>query len=389
MEPRRPYTASPVLEIEVWCAASHSCRQRPLRTGKIAPRKLALSPTFSTNFDKHSYVSESQRDGRCACLSSMLPASLSALSLDATPPLILDLLALPHPLTLAIFALLPVDTRLRCSEVNRAWRALLADTSFWASLDASTTSGVAHFSEALFRAAVAKAGGQLRALDLTGQRENLLNNLLCDVVAANAATLFELRVDTYRYSSAAEVRVLLEASPAILLLQTSVMMHRGEFQLACAMLRNEPPFQALRLRRLLITDGVEESTADIFCSDLRGHTSLTELTLYYAALNTDAAMGAVVDACVALRLRRFELRWSRVLPAAVPQLTRLVAAGMLRELCVSNDGVEIFDDAHEEPTRLFVAAVRASALTSLELHFVGVLPETVVEAAAFINTRRH
>ena len=90
----------------------------------------------------------------------MLPASLGALSLDA-PPLFLDLLALPRPLALAIFALLPVDTRLRCSEVSRAWRALLADTSLWTRLDLCSTSGV-RFSEALFRAAVAKAGGQLR-----------------------------------------------------------------------------------------------------------------------------------------------------------------------------------------------------------------------------------
>ena len=65
------------------------------------------------------------------CLSAMLPASLSALSLDTdTPPVFLDLLALPRPLLLAIFALIPVDTRLRCIEVNRAWRALLADTTF-------------------------------------------------------------------------------------------------------------------------------------------------------------------------------------------------------------------------------------------------------------------
>ena len=103
------------------------------------------------------------------CLGVKPPASLSTLSLDAAP-LFLDLLALPRPLALAIFALLPVDTRLRCIEVSRAWRALLADTSFWASVNLSSVdSGVARFSLPLFRAAVAKAGGQLRALDLTGR----------------------------------------------------------------------------------------------------------------------------------------------------------------------------------------------------------------------------
>ena len=61
-------------------------------------------------------------------LSAMLGVRLGALSLEATP-LFLDLLALPRPLAAAIFALVPVDTRLRCSEVSRAWRALLADKS--------------------------------------------------------------------------------------------------------------------------------------------------------------------------------------------------------------------------------------------------------------------
>ena len=98
----------------------------------------------------------------------MLPASLGNLSQDAPPlsfvssPPFLDLLALPRPLMLVIFFLLPVDTRLRCSEVNRAWRTLLVDTNFWECLSLRA-GGVARFSVLLFRAAVAKAGGQLRA----------------------------------------------------------------------------------------------------------------------------------------------------------------------------------------------------------------------------------
>ena len=104
---------------------------------------------------------------------AMLPVSLStlnwsALFLDPAPPVFLDLLALPRLLAFAIFALLLVDTRLRCCEVSRAWRALLADTSLWARVDLSEVQ-YQYFSMPLFRAAVAKAGGQLRALDITGQ----------------------------------------------------------------------------------------------------------------------------------------------------------------------------------------------------------------------------
>ena len=61
-----------------------------------------------------------------------------------------------------MFLLLPVDARLRCSEVDRAWRALLADKTFYSRLNLSLDSGLARFSLPLFRAAAAKAGGQLR-----------------------------------------------------------------------------------------------------------------------------------------------------------------------------------------------------------------------------------
>ena len=85
----------------------------------------------------------------------------------ASPDTVLS--PLPHWFVHAVLLLLPVDTRLRCCEVSRAWRALLADTTLWTRISLRASTGVARFSEALLRAAVAKAGGQLRALDITGQ----------------------------------------------------------------------------------------------------------------------------------------------------------------------------------------------------------------------------
>ena len=133
-----------------------------------------------------------------------------------------------------------------------------------------------------------------------------------------------------------------------------------------------------------------DAIADVvgFSSDLRCHASLEKLILYDAALDSAAAMGAVVDACIKLRLRKLDLRRCIVVPAALPELTRLIAAGALRELIVVNIfpfGMSMFNEAHDEYTRLFVTAVRASAMTGLELFLVGVLPEIVEEAAAFIN----
>ena len=96
-------------------------------------------------------------------------------------------------------------------------------------------------------------------------------------------------------------------------------------------------------------------------------------------------MGAVVDACIALRLHTLVLIRCRVMPAALPELTRLIAAGALQELMVRNNDVEMFDEANEA-TRLFATAVRASAMQRLLLSQTGVFPEIVREAAAFIHT---
>ena len=103
------------------------------------------------------------------------------------------LLPLPRCFVRAVFVLLPVGARLRCCEVSRAWRALLADTSLWSSIYLSITSGVARFSEALLRAAAAKAGGQLRVLNLTGRwvsgRHGNKGRPLLEIVVANATTV--------------------------------------------------------------------------------------------------------------------------------------------------------------------------------------------------------
>ena len=181
------------------------------------------------------------------------------------------------------------------------------------------------------------------------------------------------------------LRALFEAAPALRLFQASVLI--TDRQVARAMLRNESPFQALRLRKLVLHR--LDATTDVvaFCSDLRCHASLDKLTLEFAALDTAAAMGAVADACIALGLRNLVLGGCRIVPAELPQLTRLIAAGVLRKLRLFNDDLEIFDEARES-TRLFVAAVRASSMTRLQLFELGVLPEGVLEAAAFINARQ-
>lgn len=109
------------------------------------------------------------------------PAAASALPL-------LDPLSLPRGVAEAILLLVPVPQRLRCREVSRSWRALLAQPRLWRALDFSAaavaegviapTRGQAFLSRAsaqtdgfgMVQAASAAAGGTAEVLDLTGCR---------------------------------------------------------------------------------------------------------------------------------------------------------------------------------------------------------------------------
>ena len=304
----------------------------------------------------------------------------------ASPDTVLS--PLPRCFVRAVFLILPADTRLRCSEVSRAWQALLADASLWSCISLSASSGLERFNEALLHAAVAKAGGQLRALDLTGQFFYPNFRLQRDIITTNAATLTELRFGTKVLWGDEGVCLVLETAPALQLLEISVSIDQNH-QGARAMLRNEPPFKALRMRRYIVRNLQVMANVVAFCLDLRYHKSIEELVLDSAALDTAATMGAFVGACMTLRLRKLTLDWCRIAPATLAELTRLISAGVLRELVVFNRraGIQMFDLADHEPTRLFVTAVRASAMTRLQLSGFDVLPDTVVEAAASINAR--
>jgi hypothetical protein len=118
---------------------------------------------------------------------------------------------LPHALFLLILALLPVDTRLRCAEVCRGWRAALAERSLWLRLALSPESGVTRampaITEALLRAAVARAGGGLLSLAVV-DCPAITRDALLAVATANAATLLAacLCLGAHRDSLGAELR---------------------------------------------------------------------------------------------------------------------------------------------------------------------------------------
>jgi hypothetical protein len=130
------------------------------------------------------------------------------------------------------------------------------------------------------------------------------------------------------------------------------------------LLRNEGAFAALRVRKLRVDmDGGAGVLA--LAADLPVHTSLTDLHLYRAPLGTLAALNAVVDAALALRLPSLSLFVCDVTPAAAPALARLISGGTLTELYVFNNNQRLLD----QPAAALIAdALRAnSTLTSLKL----------------------
>jgi hypothetical protein len=248
---------------------------------------------------------------------------------------------LPHALVLHILSLLPVDTRLRCAEVCRSWRAALEDTSLWLRLDLSA-SGVSPkraVTDALLHAAAARAGGELLTLDFRSCRGVTLDALLA-VVTANGA-LRELRTrrlipSAYQDSEPLEtdeLEGLMEALPRLAVCEVDVVCH--DLMLARRLLRNEPPFAPLRLHTFeLDVEGVDIDEADVLAlaADMASHAHLRWLDLSHVPLDTAAALDALVDAALMRRLTCVTLQLCDLSPESAPALVRLVGGGALAEL---------------------------------------------------------
>ncbi len=223
---------------------------------------------------------------------------------------------LPHALLLLILALLPVDTRLRCAEVCRGWHASLVDASLWLHLALSPESGVTcRVTDALLRATAARAGGALLSLAVVDCLD-ITRDALLAVATENAATLREARLcigahdrDASRtcWVSAASCQLtselscqhleaLLRAAPLLRTLHADVVCGAAE---ARRLLRNEPPFQVLRVRRLKVVRrifGDEAATLELAAdvtTHAAAHASMEQLYLFGTLLHAPAALDAI------------------------------------------------------------------------------------------------
>jgi hypothetical protein len=306
------------------------------------------------------------------------------------------LAALPRDLVgRHIFGRLPVDLRLRCREVCSAWRDTLSDVSNWQRLDLSDASGGLTWpaSDALLRAAVARAGGQLQALNVFGC-ELTHAEVLAAVTASAAATLRELCVfrvweDRDGGEDLEPLEELLRAAPRLQICNAHVGCKLHE---ARAVLRNEPPFGALRAHELhvfclhcqgLADEELQEGNEPALraekallslAADVRQHAPLRELHVWLAWLAEASALDALVDTALAMRLSAFSIDDCRVLPNCATALVRLLAGGASSSLTSLHVGRPDFGPGTwllDEPsvTLLYNALEANSTLTSLTLFF--------------------
>lgn len=282
-----------------------------------------------------------------------------------------------------VFLALPVDARLRCIEMCRAWRAFLADASLWEHLNLS----IGFFSQNLLFAALLKAGAQLMTLDLT--QRHVEDDERFENILRAARNLQKLRMAGSSLCKVIEsVRARLRAHPRLQVFETGVSAVRDLLE-ARRMLNCDSPYKPLRIRMLSVAvDSLEnDAEKDAFLGEVQSHVCLQKIIFGGPGLNTVAFMNKLVDVAVALRLLALRLSNCYCTPDTTPTLTKLITAGWLRELELENitEEVQLFDD--DENARLFAKAVCALSLTKLLLRKVGLLPAHVVQAALVANAR--
>ena len=159
--------------------------------------------------------------------------------------------ALPHAVQLRIFALVPLDTRLRCVEVCRAWRSTLRDSEAWARLVVPASSRPTR-SDLMLRAALQRAGWKLEMLDVsTSTMDSTVFDLFTQL--GLGAALRELRLSSHQPLLATEITEFLQVAPELqLLCVTATWKDRVCFDQSAAILRNEHPFEAVRVCTLVL-----------------------------------------------------------------------------------------------------------------------------------------
>ena len=174
----------------------------------------------------------------------------------------------------SVMLLLPVDERLRCRGVSRAWRALLSSPSLWTCIDLSFSSGVtARRTDRLLEAASTLARGGVRELRLgmtVSDKDDLVSTYteagIQTVAAANGSSLRILDCDVElgdaeNYRALSFLHALVNTAPRLSFLKANAKVSCAD---ALTLLRNEPPYQSVTVDGLcVVPDNETDTPADV------------------------------------------------------------------------------------------------------------------------------
>lgn len=254
--------------------------------------------------------------------------------------------SLPTPVVHRVVLLLPVEDRLRSIMVCRAWEAAFSERSLWTHLDLPIQRNYLRVSERvgpsepLLRCAAAHAGGELETLSVDLGR--LSFGPLLNVVTANAGSLRELHLSrafgcdlearSAKRMTVLQAENLLSGAPQLRALSVDDCFYVDNTNEARRTLRNEAPFGPLRLRTVRVNFPLRSAAEVItFSADVVAHSTLVELELCGAPPDA-AALGALADAAVALRLQSIGFYDCHFNLASAPALSRLAGMAELRSL---------------------------------------------------------
>ena len=262
---------------------------------------------------------------------------------------------------------LPVDARLRAREVSRGWRALLNEPRFWLVLDFSSESGVvARFAHRALRALLFAAGergrGHLHTLDLTGVRA-LRTEDLVQFVAAHGQSLRSMTTPESLRLRANEVTRLCRSAP-LCTLRCGVDCTIAE---ALPLLRCEAPCALLHVVTLWVCTFCSRQTRVLdLAAALPSHRGkIKGLVVCHAQLQNVALAGALMGGIAEAGVSDVFFHRCHLAPASLPGLTRLLQAGCLERLDISNSRHALFEEGPD--LTAFCHAMRNSTLQALEL----------------------
>lgn len=274
---------------------------------------------------------------------------------------------LDTPVLQEILLDLPVDTRARAAAVCPKWRAVLAGSELWQTLDLSNVEETFdEWTPEAVQAAAARAGGQLVYFSVS--YNNGLARAVEDVVAANGASLRVLDITYTDIDTADILPRLVAAAPNLDELHVDLFAGEDAWGLI-PMLRNVPPYRPLRVHNaeLGFEDGDDTEAVRVVAAALAAHQSLDELRLFYLVGLEPAAVSSLLDAAVTCRVSDLQLEDVNLSAGIMPALTRLLQCDSLKYLRITcpDDEDESEAPLDEEAMALLAAGLAGSATLDL------------------------